>query len=131
MELSAESTTGWGGAGRLVPLIGQSRALELLLTARLIDAAEAQRIGLIHRILPAGEEPLAAAHAWAQELLALPQRALAANKALLHAAAHLPLPKTYATETKFFTGLWTDPDHAEALAAFGEKRNPEFNRHKD
>jgi enoyl-CoA hydratase/carnithine racemase len=124
-------TTGWGGAGRIIPLIGQSRALELLLTARLIDAAEAQRIGLIHRIIPAGEEPLAAAYAWAQELLALPQRALAANKALIHAAAHLPPPKTNAAETKFFTALWTDPDHVEALAAFGEKRKPEFNRHKD
>ena len=42
--------SGWGGTARLINLIGQSRAMEILLTARIFDAAEAQRLGLIHRV---------------------------------------------------------------------------------
>jgi enoyl-CoA hydratase len=121
-------TTGWGGTGRLVQLIGQSQAIELLLTARLFDAEEAYRLGLIHRIVPAGEDVLSAAIAWAEELLSLPKQALASTKALAHAAIHMSLPETYAAETELFVNLWSQPDHLEALNAFVEKRKPEFNR---
>lgn len=121
-------TTGWGGAGRLVRLLGQSHALELLLTARLFDAAEAQRLGLIHRLVGADEDVVAAARAWAAQLVALPRQALAAMKALVYAAGHLPLPKVQQVETQLFRDLWATPDHLEALAAFAEKRRPVFNR---
>ena len=121
-------TTGWGGTGRLVPLIGQSQAIELLLTARLFDAEEAKRLGLIHRIVPPDEAVLAAAIAWAEEILPLPKGALASTKALAHAAIHMPLPETYAAETTLFVNLWSQPDHIEALNAFVEKRKPEFNK---
>ena len=121
-------TTGWGGAGRLVRLVGQSHALELLLTARLFDAAEAQQIGLVHRIAPGGTPVLAAAQAWAAELVQLPRDALAAMKALTLAAGHWPLPKVQQYETQLFIDLWATPDHLEALAAFGEKRQPQFNQ---
>jgi len=119
-------TTGWGGTGRLVRLVGQSRAMELLLTARVFDAAEAQRMGVIHRLVPAGEEPLAAAYRWAVELKALPRQALAATKNLVHAAAQLPAAELNQYETKLFTRLWSHPDHLEAMAAFVEKRPPLF-----
>jgi enoyl-CoA hydratase len=121
-------TTGWGGTGRLVQLIGQSQAIELLLTARLFDAEEAHRLGLIHRIVPAGEDVLCAAVAWAEALLPLPKQALASTKTLAHAAIHMSLPETYAAETKLFVNLWSQPDHLEALNAFVEKRKPNFNR---
>ena len=121
-------TTGWGGTARLVPLIGQSQAIELLLSARLFDASEAYRLGLIHRIAPVDEDVLTVAIAWAEELLPLPKRALAATKALTHAAIHMPLSETYAAETKLFVNLWSQPDHVEALAAFVEKRKSEFNK---
>ena len=121
-------TTGWGGSGRLIPLIGQSQAIELLLTARLFDAEEAKRLGLIHRIVPADEDALAAAIAWAEELLPLPKRALASAKALTHAAIRLPLPEIYDAETNLFVKLWSHPDHIEALNAFVEKRKPIFNK---
>ena len=124
-------TTGWGGAGRLVALIGQSRAMELLLTGRTFDATEAQALGLVHRVAPPGVDVLDAAYAWADELLRLPRRALAALKTLVHAAAHLPPADTDRLETQLFINLWPSPDHLEAMAAFGQKRPPVFNRESD
>jgi len=121
-------TSGWGGTARLVQLIGQSRAIELMLTARLFDVAEAQRLGLVHRTVPPGEDVLAAALAWADDLRQLPRAALAANKALAHTAVSHTLAETNRLETDLFVRLWTQPDHLEAMQAFVEKRKPEFNR---
>lgn len=121
-------TTGWGGTARLVALIGQSRAMELLLTGRTFDAAEAHEMGFIHRITPTGNEALDAAFAWAGELSRLPRRALAATKALVHAAAHLPPVDAHRLEAQLFTNLWPSADHIEAMEAFAAKRPPIFNR---
>jgi enoyl-CoA hydratase/carnithine racemase len=120
-------TTGWGGAGRLVSLIGQSRAMELLLTGRTFDAAEAQALGLVHRLAPPDVDVVTAAYAWADELLRLPRRALAALKMLVHAAAHLPPADTDRLEAQLFINLWPSADHLEAMAAFAEKRPAVFN----
>ncbi len=121
-------TTGWGGAGRLVQQIGQSRALELLLTGRVLSAKEAQRIGLIHHIVPEGENVLDAALVRAKALQQLPAQALAAIKTLVQAAGWAPLPEIAQMETQLFTNLWSKPDHQEALQAFLEKREPVFNQ---
>jgi enoyl-CoA hydratase len=120
-------TTGWGGTGRLVELLGQSRAMELLLTGRLLDAHAALQVGLIHRVVRPDEDVLGAALAWAAELAALPRRALAATKALVHAAGHLPPEETNRLETQLFINLWPSADHLEAMRAFSEKRPPAFN----
>jgi enoyl-CoA hydratase len=121
-------TSGWGGTSRLMALIGQSRAMELLLTGRTFDAAEAQAWGLIHRIAPPGTDVLTAAHAWAEELRWLPRRALAATKSLVHAAAHLSPTDANRLEAQLFINLWPSADHVEAMTAFAEKRPPVFNR---
>ncbi len=121
-------TTGWGGTARLVRLLGQSRALELLLTARLLTAVEAQQIGLVHRVVNEGEDWDTAVTAWANELCRLPGPTLAALKQLTYAAAHLPLAETNRLETELFVHLWSHPDHLEAMAAFVEKRTPLFNK---
>lgn len=121
-------TTGWGGTSRLVELIGQSRAMELLLTGRVFDAEEAYRLGLIHRVLPVGQDALQAGYDWAGELASLPRQALAATKRLVHAAAHLSAADTNQLEAQLFINLWPSPDHLEALRAFREKRPPVFNR---
>ena len=118
-------TTGWGGASRLAPLLGLSRALELLLTSRQFDAAEAQAMGLIHRIA-ADEDVLSAATIWADEILQLPRQALADLKQLAYAAAEQPRTAVNQLETVLFTNIWTHPDHLEAMAAFVEKRPPVF-----
>lgn len=119
-------TTGWGGTGRLVAQIGQSRATELLFTGRLVSAHEAQAMGFIHRLTT--EDVLATAVAWAEELLTLPRHALAANKALLQMAPALPPAQLEAMEAHLFTALWPQADHLEAMRAFAEKRAPIFNQ---
>jgi enoyl-CoA hydratase len=118
-------TTGWGGTARLIQLLGQSRAADLLLTARTFSADEAQRLGFVHRVLPPGEEALAAARSWAAELTQLPQAALAATKALIW-SENKALYESYNKEKEAFGQLWAQPDHLEALAAFKEKRKPTF-----
>ena len=120
-------TTGWGGTGRLVRLVGQSRALELLLTGRLFSAKEASQLGLIHRIVPDEKDVVEAARDWAYELVALPREALAATKKLVYAAGHLSFNGYGRLETELFIDLWETSDHKEALDAFVEKRRPLFN----
>ncbi|MDX1614719.1 MAG: enoyl-CoA hydratase/isomerase family protein [Candidatus Promineifilaceae bacterium] len=111
-------TTGWGGAARLVRDVGLSRATELLLTGREIDADEAKRIGLIQRLAGPQESALAAAYRWAADLLALPAGAQTALKALLQLAASRDDAGVRAEETRYFTSLWGQPDHLGAMAAF-------------
>lgn len=121
-------TTGWGGSGRLMRQVGQSRALELLLTARLFNAGEAKRIGLIHRVVAEDTDVLEAARSWAQDLLNLPREALAATKRLVYAAGNMTLNDLGELERQQFIELWETPDHMEALAAFQQKRPPLFNQ---
>ncbi len=121
-------TTGWGGTGRLVRLIGQSRATELLLTGRTIDVEEAQRIGFVHRVVSAEQDILQSARAWANDLIALPRDALAAAKALVYAAGNMSLNQLGEFETEQFVELWETANHQEALAAFQQKRGPSFNQ---
>lgn len=119
-------TTGWGGTARLVRLIGQSRAMELLLTGRTLTSQEAQTIGLVHEVVERGQDVLVVARQWAERLVQLPRAALAANKTLVN--ADLPLADAYTLETHLFTQMWVHPDHHEAMLAFNEKRPPLFNR---
>lgn len=125
-------TTGWGGTGRLVAHLGAARALDLLLTARVFDAAEARRLGLVQQVVGGGGNGLDTAVAeLANQLIALPQQAIAATKKLVYTAVQQPLATTNAVETDLFTALWPQPDHLEAMAAFTEKRQPRFNANGD
>lgn len=119
-------TTGWGGAARFVRQVGQSRAMELLLTGRLFDAEEALALGFIHRLAPERSLAVDTAWSWAVDLCELPKGALAALKALIWAASESNLSKSEQLEARLFAELWMQPDHLEAMAAFAEKRRPVF-----
>jgi enoyl-CoA hydratase len=118
--------TGWGGTGRLVNLLGQARALDLLLTSRIFAAEEAQQMGLVQRVVDEGDGLETAVTQLAQSLIKLPQHALAASKQLVYAASQLPISETNRLETELFVDLWSQPDHLEALEAFREKRPSVF-----
>ncbi len=113
--------TGWGGTGRLVNLLGQARSLDLLLTARIFTAEEAQQMGLVQQVVDEAELATAVT-ALAHSLSQLPQQALAASKQLVYAASQPPSQAINQLETSLFVDLWSQPDHLEALAAFREKR---------
>lgn len=121
-------TTGWGGTARLVQQIGQSRAMELLLTSRLFDVQEALQLGLVHRVVAPDEDVLTTARRWAAELVQLPRSALAETKALVIQASQERLREAYQLEAERFVALWPQADHLEAMQAFVEKRKPIFNR---
>jgi enoyl-CoA hydratase/carnithine racemase len=121
-------TTGWGGAARLVRLIGQSKAMELMMTGRSFDAQEALAFGLIHRLVPQGGQVLESALAWADLLIEMPKEALASTKKLVHAAGRLTVAETNQLEAELFTQLWASSDHLEALSAFVNKREAKFNQ---
>lgn len=127
VQVKVGLTSGWGGAGRLVRLIGLSRALDLLLTGRALSAEAALDAGLIHRVVPASDDVLAAAVAWARQLGNLPRDAVAALKRLAYAAASGDSAAMAALEAALFQTQWGSPNHREALAAFSERRAPRFN----
>ena len=116
---------GGGGSQRLPRLVGRQRALGLLLTGDRISPAEAVAWGLALRVVPA-ESLHAEAAALAGRLAALSRSGLARTKRLVDDGASLPLDRAIALETEVFMEHMRDPDVAEGLAAFGERRRPVF-----
>lgn len=127
VQVKVGLTTGWGGTARLVRLIGQSRALEILLSGRNLTSEEAHHIGLIHREVPHNQDLQAVVRADLDKLLALPNQAQSALKQLVYRSYGMPLEEAYALESVLFEQLWPHPDHIEAISAFSEKRKPRFN----
>lgn len=109
--------TGWGGGQRLLRLVGYSRALELLLTARVLTAGEAQALGLVNRVVGHGQV-LEAALQWAGEIAAQPPEVVRAMKALLHAGLTEAYPDALAAERALFPPLWAAEPHLDAVERF-------------
>ncbi len=127
-EIGLGVIPGIGGTQRIVRAIGYPKAAELVLTGRRIDAAEAERIGIVSRVVTA-ERLLEEAAALAETIAAQSLPALIAAKAALDAALETPLEAGLAIEAEQFTALFDTADQKEGMAAFREKRKPEF-RHR-
>lgn len=114
------------GVTYLLPrLVGLARAADVILTGRDVDAAEAERIGLASRVLPAGDFAGAVA-AYARQLAAGPPVALALTKRLLAQSFDRPLEAQLRDELTHIRTCFATRDVAEAVAAFREKRRPTF-----
>jgi enoyl-CoA hydratase len=116
---------GAGGTQRLPRLLGRGAALDLMLTGRQIEAAEALRIGLIDRLVEPGTAA-AAAQALAVELCQASAPAQQAVLRTVDAAADLPLQDGLRYEVDQIQQLFEDGEAAEGLRAFIEKRRPKF-----
>jgi 2-(1,2-epoxy-1,2-dihydrophenyl)acetyl-CoA isomerase len=114
-----------GGTFFLPRRVGLARAKELVFTANIIDAREAERIGLVNRVVPAAALE-AETYALARRIADGPPRVLAAAKALLDRAAGLDLQSALHWEALTQGEMIAAADHREGLRAFFEKRPPRF-----
>jgi enoyl-CoA hydratase len=124
-EVDLAIIPGGGGTQRLPRVVGRGKALEMILTAARIDAAEALRIGLVERVVPAGEA-LAAAQALAAALAAKAPVALRYAKEAVVKGLELPLADGLRLENDLATLLRTTEDRLEGARAFLEKRPPRW-----
>ena len=123
-EIKLGLIPGYGGTQRLPRVIGEARALELIMSARTVDAEEALRIGLVHRV--AEGEVIAAATAFARDLSAYGLPALKLARDAVKRALDVPLHEGLKLEADLNTLAFQTKDAAEGMNAFMEKRKPKF-----
>ncbi|WP_395401260.1 enoyl-CoA hydratase [Arthrobacter sp. UC242_113] len=127
-EINLGVVPGMGGSQRLTRAVGKAKAMDMILTGRFIDADEAERSGLVARVVPAAdtvEEALKAAEVIASK--SKPAAMLA--KEAVNAAFETGLAQGVLFERRLFHSLFASEDQKEGMAAFTEKRQPEF-RHR-
>jgi enoyl-CoA hydratase len=122
-EITLGVVPGMGGSQRLTRAIGKAKAMDLILTARMIGAEEAERAGLVSRVVPAAEL-LDEALKTAEIIASTAPLAAKAAKELVNAAEELPLAEGIRLERRLFHMLASTEDKAEGMAAFIEKRPP-------
>lgn len=120
-EITLGVVPGMGGSQRLTRAIGKAKAMDLILTGRMIGADEAERAGLVARVVPAAEL-LGEALKAADKIASMPPLAVKAAKELVDAAQELPLTEGIRLERRLFHMLAATEDKAEGMAAFLEKR---------
>ncbi len=120
-EIKLGVTPGMGGSQRLTRAIGKAKAMEMCLTGRMMGAEEAERSGLVARVVPAADlidEALKTATA----IAAMPPLAAIATKEMVNAAFETTLAQGILFERRLFHGLFGTEDQTEGMAAFVEKR---------
>jgi enoyl-CoA hydratase len=124
-EITLGVMPAWGGSQRLTRSVGKAKAMDLCLTGRMMDAAEAERCGLVARVVPAEklhEEVMAAA----KKIASMGRLAAIANKEAVNAALETSLNEGLKFERRLFYALFATEDQKEGMAAFIEKRPPDF-----
>src|SRR4030088_890617 len=122
-EITLGTIPGIGGTQRLTRAVGKSKAMDLCLTGRMMDAAEAERSGLVSRIVPAAklmEEALA----MAEKIASMSQPAAAMARNAINRGFESQLSEGMNVERNLFHSTFALEDRAEGMAAFIEKRKP-------
>jgi enoyl-CoA hydratase len=124
-EITLGIIPGMGGTQRLPRAIGKAKAMDMILTGRMIDAAEAERAGLVARVVPAAEL-MTVALAVAEKIAGLSLAAVMAAKESMNRAFEAPLAEGLRFERRLFHALFATDDQKEGMAAFIAKRPPKF-----
>jgi enoyl-CoA hydratase len=124
-EINLGVLPGMGGSQRLTRAVGKSKAMDMILTGRFMDSGEAERAGLVSRVVPAADvvdEALKAA-----EVIASKSKPVAmVAKEAVNAAFETGLAQGVLFERRVFHSLFATEDQKEGMAAFTEKRQPDF-----
>jgi enoyl-CoA hydratase len=124
-EIKLGVMPGIGGTQRLARLVGRAKAMDLCLTGRMMDAAEAERSGLVSRVVPAAEL-LDIALAAAQSIAAMSMPVAMMTKEAINRADETSLAEGIRFERRVFHALFATADQKEGMAAFLDKRPPAF-----
>jgi enoyl-CoA hydratase len=124
-EIKLGVTPGMGGSQRLTRAIGKAKAMEMCLTGRMMDAAEAERSGLVARVVPA-DQLVDEALKTAEQIAAMAPLAAMATKEMVNSAFELGLAQGILFERRLFHGLFGTEDQKEGMAAFVDKREAQW-----
>ena len=127
-EIKLGLTPGMGGTQRLTALVGRSKAMELILTGRMVGAEEAERIGLVSRIV-ADDMLTSEALTMAAEIAGYSKHTAMMARELINASDQMPLTEGVRFERRSYFALFDTADAIEGMSAFVEKREPTFNQH--
>jgi len=124
-EINLGVIPGAGGTQRLTRFVGKSKAMEMCLTARMMDAQEAERCGLVSRVLPT-DQLVDEALKVAERIAELSRPAVMICKESVNRAYETTLSEGVRFERRTFHSLFATEDQKEGMAAFAEKRKPQF-----
>ena len=124
-EIKLGIIPGAGGSQRLPRAVGKAKAMDLVLSARMMDAAEAERAGLVSRVVPA-QNLLDEALKLGATIASFSLPAVLMAKEAVNRAYELPLAEGILFERRLFHSLFATADQKEGMAAFVEKRSPRF-----
>jgi enoyl-CoA hydratase len=124
-EITLAIIPGSGGTQRLTRAVGKAKAMEMILSGRMIESAEAERCGLVSRVVP-NDKLLEEALKLADKIAAQSRPAVLAAKEAVNRAFETSLAEGVRFERRLFHALFSTEDQKEGMAAFVEKRKPQF-----